>query len=286
MQRFIHVFIFIFFHLIQGSLPAQQYSFTDEAIDVVIPCTAKDLEILNFCIAGLKANCAQIRRIIVVSSHPLTDQAEWFDEANFPFNKAEIAFHLLKGDTNASQYYLQDPARLGWYYQQMLKYYAAFVIPDISSNILILDSDTIFLNPVEFLSADFGGLYNPGTEYHKTYFEHADRFLPGLRRLYPEHSGISHHMLFQAPVLQELFTAVENYHKMPLWQAFCRCVSADYTLASGASEFEIYFNFVFSRTNQVKLRHLKWKNVSNLKHLSQYKAQGYHYVSCHAWSRI
>ncbi|MBS4168348.1 DUF6492 family protein [Parachlamydia sp. AcF125] len=283
MRHSIYFFIFVSFTLISSLAIGQLYDFKEEPIDVVIPCTEKDVETLNLCIAGIQANCSQIRRVIVVSSHPLTDQAEWFDEALFPFTKDEIAYHLLKGDAS-----LNSPKKLprvGWYYQQMLKYYAAFIIPHISSNILILDSDTIFLNPVEFLNSEGAGLYNPGSEYHKAYFEHADRFLPGLKRLYPEYSGISHHMLLQLPVLEELFNRVETYHQMPLWQVFCHCVSDDCTFASGASEYEIYFNFVFSRTDQVKLRHLKWKNIKNLDHLPGYKARGYHYVSCHAWSR-
>jgi hypothetical protein len=262
-----------------------QYDLKVATLDVVIPCVEKDLETLNACIAGIRDNCSQIRRVIVVSARPLTDQAEWCDEARYPFTKEDVAFYLLKGDQSAAASFLQSPSHVGWYYQQLLKYYATFVIPDLSSNVLILDSDTIFLNPVQFLDANCEGLYNPGSEYHRPYFEHASRFLPGLQRLYPHYSGISHHMLFQRSVLEDLFYSVENYHDRPLWQAFCLAVSLQDLSGSGASEYELYFNFVFSRTDQVHIRQLKWKNVSSLNDLASFKSQGYHYVSCHAWLR-
>ena len=56
-------------------------------------------------------------------------------------------------------------------------------------------------------------------------------------------------MVFQRDVLQDLFSQVETHHNQPLWQAFCRCVDPQDDLRlSLASEYEIYFNFVFSRT--------------------------------------
>ena len=267
------------------SAALKHYPFANEPIDVVIPSTDKDLLTLDLCIQGIKSNCSQVRRVIVVSSRPMTDLAEWFDEAAFPFNKDDVELHLLKGKRKAIRKYNGDRSRVGWYFQQLLKFYAPLVIPNISSNVLILDSDTIFLNPVEFLDANNGGLYNPSNENHPPYFAHAARFLPGLRKLYPEYSGIAHHTLFQLPVLQDLFSSVENYHKMPFWKAFCLCVDPKEFLKSGAAEPEIYFNFAFERTDQVHIRFLKWANINSIDNLQSYKDQGYHYISCHAWSR-
>lgn len=254
----------------------QFYDFEGDPIDVVIPCAEKDSRSLDFCIAGIKANCSKIRRVIVVSSRRLTNQAEWFDEALYPFSKKAVASELVRGAQ-------KDPSRVGWYYQQLLKFYAPFVIPEISTNVLVLDSDTVFLNPVEFLDVDFTGFYTAAFEYHLPYFIHASRLLPGLGRVYQNYSGVAHHMLFQTRVLEDLFSAVESVHKVPLWQAFCRCVGAEFLSGSGASEYEIYFNFLFSRCDQAQIRHLKWKNICNLNEILSLKAEGYHYVSCHHW---
>ena len=101
------------------------YNFNDDAIDVVIPCHVKDKKILEFCIDGIKKNCNNIRRIIVVSATKLTDNAEWCDEKGFPFNKHDVALYLNRGDEAATTEYLNAAnCTVGWYYQQLLKLYA------------------------------------------------------------------------------------------------------------------------------------------------------------------
>ena len=286
MRTQFYLFLLIFCSFLTNSslIANKHYIFSPDPIDVVIPCTDKDVCNLELCIAGIKKNCSQIRRIIVVSSRPLTNNAEWFNEVNYPFSKKETALWLLKGNEEAAtNFMLSASSRLGWYYQQLLKLYAPFVIPGISSNVLILDSDSVFLNPIGFLNENSEAFYNPSTEYHEPYFSHANRLLPGLHRLYPEYSGISHHMLFQRAVLEDLFSLVESHHQIPLWQAFCYSVDLKNLSASGASEYEIYFNFIFSRTNQAHMRQLKWLNTNRIDRIDKFRSKGYHYVSFHTW---
>ena len=73
-------------------LHSTTYSVTNDAIDVVIPCTDKDLDTLDLCIDGIRNNCQQIRRIITISDRRLTEKAEWIDEKQFPFSKENIAY--------------------------------------------------------------------------------------------------------------------------------------------------------------------------------------------------
>lgn len=273
--------------VVKPTIPKAVYNFTNDPVDVIIPSTEKDLDTLDYCIEGIRNNCSQVRRIIVISDKKLTDKAEWFDEKLFPFNKRTVAFYLLNGDSQKAGEYLNAPnPRVGWYLQQLLKLYAPYVIPDISKNVLHLDADTIFLNPVTFVNSHNGGQYNPGTEYHKPYFAHMDRLVPGLGRVFPEHSGISHHMLLQKDALDDLFRSVENYHKTEFWKAFCLQVNKIDLFLSGAASDELYFNFVFTKTDQVEIRPLKWDNVPSIKNLKAYKDQGYHYVSNHSWMRV
>jgi len=259
-----------------------------EPIDVVIPAVEKDSETLNLCIDGIRKNCSQIRRIIVISKEPLTKRAEWFSEANYPFDKQSVALELFRGNRVAAATYMNTNAqKLGWYYQQLLKFYAPFVIPNISSNVLVLDADTIFLNKIEFLSPTQAGLYNVGAEYHRPYFQHAARLVPGLKRVYAEYSGICHHMLLQKSALQDLFQVVETAHKSSFWKAFCNRVQRKDLYKWGASEYEIYFNFIFSRPASVQIRKLKWRNHAylDLDELQKFRKKGYHYLSCHSHLR-
>lgn len=261
----------------------KHYLLPREPIDVVIPCGDSDIAILDRCIEGIKQNVKDVRRIIVVSAEAYTLEAEWFDEKNYPFSKYDLALQIFE-DAEQADFYTSKSSRIGWIYQQLLKLYAPLVIPDISSNVLIVDSDTIFLQPVHFLGPSGEGLYNPGSEYWHPYFEHAARLIQGWYRVYSEYSGISHHMLFQREVIEDLFDIIERYHACEAWQAICRCIDLQHFHKSSMSEYEIYFNFIFQRTDQMQIRHLKWANIS-LRNLPAYLKQGYHYVSCHYYLR-
>jgi hypothetical protein len=265
------------------------YPLVAKPLDVIIPCAKKDQPNLNRCIQSIQTYCSNIRRIIVVSSSRLTQKAEWFNENQYPFSKTDVGCYLGGKDSlEARSIIKKSPEYIGWYYQQLLKLYAPFVIPNLSSNILVVDADTIFLNPVEFLNAEGGALIAPKNEYHIPYFEHMATFLTGLRRLDVRFSGIAHHMVFQKPILEALFTLVEHQHEQPLWQVFCESVVPEYITQYGASEYEIYFNFAFATTNQLTLRSLKSRGIylKNHNQLEALRAAGYHYVNCHNVTRV
>jgi hypothetical protein len=241
----------------------REYVFSKEPIDVVIPTASKDICMLKRCIEGVKNNCRNIRRIIIVSSSKLTDDAEWFDEKYFPFSKYDVALYLNQNDEKRAKNYFDHP-RCSWYFQQLLKLYAPLVIPDISSNVLILDADVIFFQPVEFLNNCGGGNYATRLFRKSRYLKHAERLLPGLKPVHLFYSGVAHHMIFQKPVLEDLHTQVEKFHKQAFWKAFCQCVDKACLGAAGASEYEIYFTFVFTRTKQVTIRPLIWMNNGDI----------------------
>lgn len=271
------------FHVIFESSP-KQYDFVNEPIDVVIPAASKDQNMLKYCVDGIKNNCPQVRRIIIVSSHPLIDETEWFDEKEFPFTKADVALYLNHMDEKRALHYCHE-GRCGWYFQQLLKFYAPLVIPDISSNVLILDSDVVFFQPVEFLNNSGGGIYATRILTSPLYLIHAQKLLPGLRRFHLLHSGVVHHMIFQKPVLEDLFRQVEKYHNIEFWKAFCLCVDEGNIRRPGASEYEIYFNFAFSRSKQVTIRPLRWINNGDVSSMEEHKKHGYHFVAYHSYLR-
>lgn len=253
-------------------------------IDVVIPCAEKDVATLNLCIKGIKENGIAIRRIIVISKSPLTDEAEWFDEAKYPFSKFDIAKIIYKSEQEALRHRMEWD-RIGWVLQQLLKLYAPLVIPDISPNVLVLDSDTIFLNPVHFLSDSNGSLFNTGGEWHEPYFIHGAKLIPDFHRLYPEYSGIVHHMLLQKNVIEDLFQTIESTHGMEPWKAYCACIERSNLYYAPCSEYEIYFNYVLSHYSQSQIRKLKWDNISYLSQVENYRKLGYDYVTAHSWER-
>ena len=261
------------------------YAFTNEPIDVVIPAISKDLATLDLCIEGIKKNGQNIRSIYVVSPTQLTQKAYWIDEKMFPFSKKDVASTIFGNETKALGYLSKPGNRIGWIYQQLLKLYVPFVVPGISSNILLLDADTIFLKPVSFLNEKGEPLFNTNTTHYESYFKHAKRLLPGFKKIFSKFSGICHHMLIQKSVIEHLFSIIEKEHGMKPWQAICKCVDIKEIDKASLSEYEIYFNFIFTTSQQAHIRRLTWKNLPSLEKISSYKAQGYDYVSCHAWMR-
>lgn len=276
----------LFVHAENYDQNIKHYQLVNDPIDVVIVTHPKDIETLDYCIEGIRENCSQVRRVIVVSAKPLTDRAEWFNENQFPFSHDDVFLAIGRGDRHRSSEFFRHHGRpSGWYYQQLLKLYAPFVIPGISSNVLIIDSDTIFMNRVEFLNDVYGGLFAMSNiDPKERYLNHARRLIPGYQRIYPHIYSVCHHMLFQRPILEDLFNTVEQYHQRDFWVAFCLCVDLNIR-KGGCSEYEIYYNYALSHTNQVQLRQLKWTNSVNLKKMDDFKRQGYHYVSFHSYGR-
>lgn len=268
-----------------GQAQAVYYPLIDEPIDVVIPSHPKDTETLDLCIKGIRKNCKNVRRIIVVSAEKLTDSCEWFDEKNFPFSLDDVLKEIGRGSKRRGEAFFKYHYRpAGWYLQMLLKLYAPFVIPDISSNVLVIDADAIFLNPVEFLNDQNGALFCFSTlRAKRRYLDHAARLVPGYERVYPNAYSVCHHMLFQKAILEDLFATVENAHGKPLWLAFCHCI--DIYGIGGASEYEIYYNFALRKTDQVALRELKWRNSAFLEKRKQFKREGFHFVAFHTYMK-
>jgi hypothetical protein len=94
-------------------------------------------------------------------------------------------------------------------------------------------------------------------------------------------------MLFQKCVLNDLFEVIRNAQKVEPWIALIKNIDKKDLVKSGAmwsgiSEYEIYFNFLFARNSQARIRPLMWVESGDLTKLQTYKDQGYDYVSFHS----
>jgi hypothetical protein len=82
--------------------------------------------------------------------------------------------------------------------------------------------------------------------------------------------------MFQKNIIQQLFYLVESYHNKKFYEIFLENVSNNEWPNSGASEYELYFNYLhLYHTNKFKIRELKWTNASALNN------NNYDYISCH-----
>jgi len=216
--------------------------------DIVIPVGPEDREIVTKQIEFTKKNIIGYRNIYLICYDPTItlEGCITINENIFPFTVDTVAkFH-------------GKLSRNGWYLQQLLKLYAGIAIPNILDKYLVIDSDTFFLKPTTFIE-NGKCLYNFGTIYHKPYYDHmlALANIPDVTGL---KSGICHHMMFETKYVKELIELVETTHHDLFYNVFIKLATE--INGSGASEYEIYFNYILkNHGDQVMIRELEWRDV-------------------------
>jgi len=184
-------------------------------VDIVTPLGDKDSSVGHPKI--LNAN----RHLII------TDEVA--KDLGFPFTWSDL------------RVFMNHDHRVGWYLQQLIKLYAWKVIPDLSDPYLVLDADTRFLREIE-MQQNGKLLFTEAGEWHEPYFEHMQRLHPSLVKV-QRASGVAHHMPFSHKILSSLFDLVEEFHQEEFWVSFMRLLDPKHKEGSGASEYEIVFNY-------------------------------------------
>jgi hypothetical protein len=157
--------------------------------------------------------------------------------------------------------------------------YALLIIPEILERCLILDCDTFFLKPTEFIKNN-KCLYNFGSEYNLPYFEHMLKLDEGLIKVDKTKSGICHHMMFEKIYIDKLINSIEEKHNDKFYNVFLKMVT-DFT-GSGASEYEIYFNYMLKNySGNIEVRKLNWENSKTLYTHSKFDYVSYHWYNRH-----
>jgi hypothetical protein len=85
-------------------------------------------------------------------------------------------------------------------------------------------------------------------------------------------------MMFETKYINELFEIIETQHKDTFYNVFLKSVSEK--SGSGASEYEIYFNYMLKyHFDKIQIRKLNWINVSNLDLDSDVDYISYHFYN-------
>ncbi len=164
-------------------------------IDVVIPLHKKDLPCFRLCVDAIRqhVNC---ERIIVLCNNEIRDEAE--RTGALFFDEDAIVSGL------GSRSYPSD--LWGWYFQQILKLAAANLVA--TDYYLVVDSDTIFLNDIDFFNENGKPLYAIGTEYLQWYFDTFEKLL-GFKAE-REYSFTCHHMIYKRDIVLEMLERFSN----------------------------------------------------------------------------
>jgi hypothetical protein len=231
-----------------GSPTLYVYVRSDPLYDVLIPVGPNDVLRWKTTASAAFSYFASVRNIYIVS--PLTLESECIvKESEFPFSFKDLINSGI------------PPNRCGWYLQQLIKLQSLVSLRYLLDRILILDADTVFKSKQLFFSDEYKyGLLTSASELHQPYFSHMARLVPWLSKVRPE-SGVAHHMPLHRDVVGDLIAEIETYsHGKPWWDAFLAAVDLK-NVGAGASEYEIYFNFLFSKNpEKAKVRMLHWND--------------------------
>jgi len=220
--------------------------------DIVIPIGPNDANIIHSQLEHTKKNILGYRNIYLITKNPLKiEGCINILEGSFPFTIDTVAKYHGRSKRN------------GWYLQQLLKLYVSRCIPGILETYLVLDSDTFFLKPTIFLN-NGKPMYAYGKENHTPYFNHMARLHPDFKKV-DQRSGICHHMIFQKKYIDKIFSLVESRYGVIFYEVFLSQVSKSDLLLSGASEYELYFNYMLQKhPSEIIIRELIWQDVPKL----------------------
>jgi len=240
-------------------------------IDAMIPLGPNDGDTVELTARSVKHFVEGVRNVYVVSREdPRLPGVTFVPEESFPFDLETVRRALGEHD------------RAGWYLQQLIKLYFPLAVSGSLDQVLVVDADTIFLRTCRFVE-DGRTVLNFGDEYHAPYFAHMARLHPALRKMFA-YSGVSHCMLLTRSWLLELLGAVEERHaQAPFWKVYLEAVDLGERKHSGASEYEIYFNFcLLFHPLEVILRRFHWRNAAGIEEIQPDQDE---YVSLHSYLR-
>jgi len=143
-----------------------------------------------------------------------------------------------------------NPARGGWYFQQMLK--LCYSLNSMADDYyLVWDADTIPLRPTDFFDETGRVFLEKSSEFNPSYFTTMKRLI-GLDKSKP-YSFISEHMMFEKTVVTQLLALVcgqDGPSGKVVAERIISAIDVGPLNASGFSEFETYGTYVMSHFSE------------------------------------
>lgn len=241
--------------------------------DIVISSCKKDEFVLQKAIESIKTYIIGYRRIIVVSNEKLVDMdgVEWFDEKKYPFSIKDVYDNMYNMVPEKKR------RRKVSYINQLIKLYAHMVIPDLSENILIYDSDIIFIKQTTFFEDGlplygnrivrlYGG-YNKYLNHHLKLHPSFDfynklKINQELKKHNKFCSGICHHIIYNKKIIEEIISLIENEYNVTFWKYYLNLVDtrdSNPNLECEPANCELYYNYVnLFHPEKIKIRNITW----------------------------
>jgi hypothetical protein len=212
-------------------------------IELFIACARKDLVTLPLSIKSA-ITCSRNTISRITLAVPDGDKDLTLETIAGSLDKELVEAVTVKPDSQWFSEELMEEirsifgTRFGWFLQQVIT--AKSVFDSKSPGVLVLDADTILLQPTLFLGSDCRQVIHASSEFNEPYYT----YLQTLEaRLSVTESHVTHHMLMQPAVLRQAllnlgFNTVESLIADALSYA-ARSGSKDFSL-----DYEIYAQFL------------------------------------------
>ena len=170
-------------------------------VPAYIPCHAKDLPTLPFCVRALQRH-PQVGAITVIAARSLEERARALG-AEF-LDELELFEPWFAGE---------EEGRRRWYYQMALKL-AIAEAPDAPERFLTVDADTVFLHDFRLFDDETGTALHPRmSEHHEPYYAGIEALLG--RKVEYDGSYIAHFMAWRSSLVREMFAEFARVRGLP-----------------------------------------------------------------------
>jgi len=189
----------------------------EQKIDVVIPTTSKDFDLLEKVVIAIRKNVLHAIKNIYIVAPENQEISDFCTKNDCVFINEDTVLDHPKGDTR------------GWVFQQQIKLGAnAFVM---QKYFLVVDGDTVLTNSHKFIEGD-KLMFFQSSEWHQLYFDTFKKIFGYSKSSSLSH--VAHMMIFDVALLEEMKKEIEEKTKKP-WK---NCITDTF------SEYETYSNWM------------------------------------------
>lgn len=260
------------------------------SISINIVATDKDInlliQVINFSLNALpNFEIASVR--IIVPEYQISIFAQELKRIN-----RAIRFELIPEEEIVPYKYGRDifnakfPSRSNWCYQQFLK--VGSVLTSNSKFALVVDCDTLLLNPRAWINRNSFTNVMPTLEYEPQYEELLRRL--GLNNFNNQWSFVPHHMLYEVDDLRRLLSdlGIESVIELA---ARVEALANRQLLSPFCIDYSLYGHSVFSKKGNDAL--IRWANLELPRRvaylfkvnstLSRFASLLFNSISFHSW---
>ena len=229
-----------------------------KSVEILLVATQKDFVTLPFAIEGAinSLGDSKLSRVCVIVPHRHLESCKSLVGNIHPtLSILDEETYLEKETFEMLSNSFGD--RTGWALQQILK--ILHVSKSTSDAVLVVDADTVLLSERNWTDENGKQLLTPTWEFNLPYY----RFLKelGIGNEAPKYTFVSHHMLMQPIIMNEILQFLNWSNKSALVNALL--LRSDFNLASPFSiDYELYAQY-FVNFHPDKIRLEKWANFGS-----------------------